>query len=312
MLSVYFDEKHREYFLDRDPHMFRYILNFYRVGKLHTSSEDCNNSFKDELKFFRICPTEVEPCCWEDESHVSIRTKAKKSCLTNAPLDSRRKYLWLLLEDGESSCLGKAIQVFIAFTICISICFTILETVYYGGGLKFQEKFPDLFESVESCCIGVFTLEYFVRLYASTKRLQFVLSKLSLVDVLAFMPFYVDLVVTSLATDKDIKNLTNLLGVFRVLRIVRMIKLSRQFRHMRVVGHMLKIVFVDLGFLFFGFFLANVMFSTVMFYTEYDGGLSNFTSIPNTMWYTVVTMMTVGSGIDFHITTHYKQTYSCA
>jgi hypothetical protein len=294
MLSVFFDKKHREYFLDRDPHMFRYILNFYRIGKLHLSSEDCDESFKDELHFFGICPTELEPCCWEDTTNISIRKK-KKTCVENGPVCSRRKYLWYLLEANDTSRLGNIIQSFIGLIICISTLCTVVETIQCGDGQKCLEKYPEMFSHIEGCCVGVFTLEFLLRFYASEKRITFVFSKLSVIDLMAFVPFYVDLIIANLATDKEkIVSLRSPLSVFRILRIVRMLKLSRLFRHMRVVGHMLKRVFVDLGFLFFAFFLANVMFSTVMFYTEYDGGRGNFTSIPNTMWYTVVTMMTLG------------------
>lgn len=293
MLSVYFDTRRSEYFIDRDPHMFRYILNFYRAGKLHASSEDCTHSFKEELDFYGICSNELQPCCWEDNSKVSIR-KRKKPCTKTTTLNSRRSHMWVLLEKGESTVFGRIIQIFIALTICLSIFFTVLETVYYGNGMKFHERFPDLFQIVESLCTGIFTLEYLLRLYASPKRLQFIVTKLSIIDLLAVLPFYIDLFVTRIAHGDDVRNIRNLLGVFRVLRIIRIVKLSRNLRHMRVVGHMLKIAFVDLGFLFFGFFLANVMFSTLMFYLEYDEGKSKFTSIPKTMWYTIVTMMTVG------------------
>lgn len=293
MLSHFFDTRTCEYFLDRDPHMFRYIFNFYRLGKLHASSEDCTDSFKDELDFFQICPTELQPCCWEDNSKVSIR-KRKKTCSISTPINSTRSFLWLVLEKGEASSLGRFIQVFTALTICLSVFLTILETVHYGNGLKFQEQFPKEFQIAESFCTGVFTLEYILRLYAAPVRLKFVISKLSIIDLLAFLPFYIDILVIYFAKTDDMRNIRNLLGVFRVLRIVRIVKLSRNVRHMRVMGQMLKVAFVDLGFLFFGFFLANVMFSTIMYYLEYNEENSVFTSIPKTMWYSVVTMMTVG------------------
>lgn len=295
MLSIFFDARACEYFLDRDPHMFRYILNFYRLGKLHASSEDCTDSFKDELDFFQICPTELQPCCWEDNTKVSIRQRRKTStCSVSISTNSTRNFLWVVLEKGEASSLGRVIQIFIALVICLSVFLTILETVHYRDGLKFHERFRTEFQTAESFCTGVFTLEYILRLYAAPYRLKFLISKLSIIDLLAFLPFYVDLLVIHFAHTDNVRSIRNLLGVFRVLRIVRIVKLSRNFRHMRVMGQMLKVAFVDLGFLFFGFFLANLMFSTIMFYLEHNEGKSVFTSIPKTMWYTVVTMMTVG------------------
>lgn len=296
MLSVFFDKKHREYFLDRDPHMFRYILNFYRIGKLHMSSEDCNESFRDELNFYGICSTELEPCCWEDSTKISIRKKKRICTGNNKPvLRSRREYLWYLLEGTETSKLGIVIQSFIGLVICLSTVFTIVETAQCGDGRTCLEKSPEMFSLFETVCVGIFTLEYFIRFYAAEKRFAFVFSKLSIIDLMAFIPFYIDLLIANLSTDKEkIVSLRSPFSVFRILRIMRMLKLSRLFRHMRVVGHMLKRAIVDLGFLFFAFFLANLMFSTMMFYAEFDNGRGNFTSIPDTMWYTIVTMMTLG------------------
>lgn len=35
--DFFYDEETSEYFFDRDPDLFRYILTFYRTGKLHVS-----------------------------------------------------------------------------------------------------------------------------------------------------------------------------------------------------------------------------------------------------------------------------------
>ena len=40
VLSMFYDSGKKEYFFDRDPDMFRHILNYYRQGKIHFSKED--------------------------------------------------------------------------------------------------------------------------------------------------------------------------------------------------------------------------------------------------------------------------------
>ena len=65
--SKFYDEHRGEYFIDRDPHLFRYILNYYRSGKLHRSLEDCNESFEEELLFYGIAPQEIHDCCFDED-----------------------------------------------------------------------------------------------------------------------------------------------------------------------------------------------------------------------------------------------------
>ena len=54
LAARFYDQDRKEYFIDRDPHLFRYILNYYRCGKLHRSYDDCHASFEDELSFYGI------------------------------------------------------------------------------------------------------------------------------------------------------------------------------------------------------------------------------------------------------------------
>ncbi|GAA6070790.1 potassium voltage-gated channel subfamily C member 2 isoform X1 [Tachysurus ichikawai] len=53
-----------EYFFDRHPGVFAYVLNYYRTGKLHCPADVCGPLFEEELAFWGIDETDVEPCCW--------------------------------------------------------------------------------------------------------------------------------------------------------------------------------------------------------------------------------------------------------
>ncbi|XP_026504751.1 potassium voltage-gated channel subfamily C member 2 isoform X3 [Terrapene carolina triunguis] len=53
-----------EFFFDRHPGVFAYVLNYYRTGKLHCPADVCGPLFEEELAFWGIDETDVEPCCW--------------------------------------------------------------------------------------------------------------------------------------------------------------------------------------------------------------------------------------------------------
>jgi len=55
-----------EYFFDRDPELFRYILNYYRTGRIHMPRDVCLTAFLDELAFFGIRSDVIADCCHEE------------------------------------------------------------------------------------------------------------------------------------------------------------------------------------------------------------------------------------------------------
>lgn len=55
-----------QYFFDRDPDLFRYILNYYRTGRIHMPRDVCFTAFSDELAYFGIRADIVADCCHED------------------------------------------------------------------------------------------------------------------------------------------------------------------------------------------------------------------------------------------------------
>lgn len=302
-IKLYFDDDKKEYFLDRDPHMFRYILNFYRDGKLHYSYDDCLGAFHEELRFYGIDMDNLNECCWEECYNLSKKICPKNQqhakCACSEPRRDKsflRRWFWNLLENTETNRLGKCVQSFIAVLIYLSVVCTIIETEWCCKDKTCEEKHPQLFFVLDTFCMSVFTSEYILRLYAADHRGKFIVNKMNIVDLMAVAPFYVILLFKhfSPASSSAVENASGLM-VLRMLRVFRIFKLSRHSKHMRQMGRALKRAIVDLGFLFFAFLLTNVVFSSVLYYIEQmKAEETTFKSIPDSMWYTIITMMTVG------------------
>ena len=54
-----------DFFFDRDPAVFAFILGFYRTGELHLPNYVCATAIQKELQFWRVPETLVWDCCWK-------------------------------------------------------------------------------------------------------------------------------------------------------------------------------------------------------------------------------------------------------
>lgn len=158
------------------------------------------------------------------------------------------------------------------------------------GSLSCGERYKIVFFCLDTACVMIFTAEYLLRLYAAPSRLKFMRSVMSVIDVVAIMPYYIGLFMT----DND--DVSGAFVTLRVFRVFRIFKFSRHSQGLRILGYTLKSCASELGFLVFSLAMAIIIFATVMFYAEKNVDGTNFTSIPAAFWYTIVTMTTLGYG----------------
>ena len=170
----------------------------------------------------------------------------------------------------------------------------IAETVPCGedrhSGLKVScgERFGVELFCLDTASVAIFTVEYLLRLYAAPRRCHYVYSAMSIIDVVAILPYYIGLGIT------DNKDLSGAFVTLRVFRVFRVFKFSRHSQGLRILGYTLKSCASELGFLLFSLTMAIVIFATIMFYAEKNVSETKFTSIPEAFWYTIVTMTTLG------------------
>ncbi|XP_050963359.1 potassium voltage-gated channel subfamily D member 2 isoform X2 [Labeo rohita] len=302
--DFFFHEETNEYFFDRDPDIFRHILNFYRTGKLHYPRHECISAYDEELAFFGIIPEIIGDCCYEEykdrrrENAERIQDDEENDNNNDMVLPdmSFRESMWRAFENPHTSTMALVFYYVTGFFIAVSVMANVVETVPCGGGptrakeTSCGERYALAFFCLDTACVMIFTVEYLLRLIAAPSRYKFVKSVMSIIDVVAIMPYYIGLVMT------DNEDVSGAFVTLRVFRVFRIFKFSRHSAGLRILGYTLKSCASELGFLLFSLTMAIIIFATVMFYAEKGSSASKFTSIPAAFWYTIVTMTTLGYG----------------
>ena len=112
----------------------------------------------------------------------------------------------------------------------------IVETVPCGrnqrSGLKIScgERFGVELFCLDTASVGIFTAEYLLRLYAAPRRCHYVSSAMSVIDVVAILPYYIGLGIT------DNKDLSGAFVTLRVFRVFRVFKFSRHSQGLRILA----------------------------------------------------------------------------
>jgi len=302
--DFFFDEVLKEYFFDRDPEVFRHILNYYRTGKLHYPKQECLTQYDEELAFFGIMPDVIGDCCYEDyrdrkrENAERIMDDKADDEEQNGDiiLETVRERMWRAFENPHTSTPALVFYYVTGFFIAVSVMANVVETVPCGEipgrneVLACGDKYKISFFCLDTACVMIFTAEYFLRLFAAPDRWKFMRSVMSVIDFVAIMPYYIGL---TMSDDNEVSGAFVTLRVFRVFRIF---KFSRHSQGLRILGYTLQSCASELGFLVFSLAMAIIIFATIMFYCEKNVEDSTFYSIPAAFWYTIVTMTTLGYG----------------
>lgn len=159
-----------------------------------------------------------------------------------------------------------------------------------------SQTFPhDGFFYIELLCNIWFTFEILIRFTVSPSVPVFLKSPLNWIDFVATLSFYFDMMLQHFF--KDMEN-ADILEFFSIIRILRLFKLTRHSPGLKILIHTFKASSKELTLLVFFLILGMVIFASLVYYAErLDANPHNdFKSIPEGLWWAVVTMTTVGYG----------------
>ena len=198
--------------------------------------------------------------------------------------------IWLLFEDPTSSRYAYVMSISIMTMIIISGTSFLIETIPDN---PLQEH--KAMKAMEMFFVICFTIEYVCRLCSCPNRKQFLLSFLNLIDLFAFLPFYIEIIIPTSASA------TPILRVVRLTRVFRIMKVSKYVAWIKVFTSAMQKSIRPLGMLLYIFLIGIVLCSTAIYFIEKDvinpqTDEKAFESIPLSFWWAIITMTTVGYG----------------
>ena len=178
---------------------------------------------------------------------------------------------------------GKVFDVLLLIFIAASVLTVMLESIE-----PLQREYARWFAIVEWGFTIIFTLEYLLRLYAVLRPVNYATSLFGIVDLLAILPTYLVLVVPTAQYFLIIRAL-------RLIRIFRIFKMAHFIKEGNIIMQALKAsrakIIVFLTFVS----LLVIIIGAIMYLIE-GGSNEGFSSIPRGIYWSIVTLTTVGYG----------------
>lgn len=191
-----------------------------------------------------------------------------------------------IIEESDTRA-GRIFDYTIQTLIVLSLVSFTLETIP-----QYSQKWSTEFNIFESFVITVFTAEYLLRILVSHRKTKYIFSFYGIIDLLAILPFYI-------ATNVDLRTIR----LFRLFRLLRLLKLAR---YNDALLRMKKAIILakDELVIFSVLTLILLYLSAVgIYYFENEVQPDKFSSIVDSLWWSVATLTTVGYGDVYPVTT---------
>lgn len=185
---------------------------------------------------------------------------------------------------GSDSKTGKRFDIVLMVAIVVSILIVTCDSLVKGN-LWMMRTFIGL----EYVLTIFFTLEYIARLYCSPKPKAYALSFFGLIDLLSILPMYLGFFVKS-------ARFMIVLRSFRLIRVFRIFKLFAFLQEGYLLLESIRASMRKISVFFLFVVIIVICLGTVMYIVEHQEPGTQFTDIPTSIYWSVVTLTTVGYG----------------
>jgi voltage-gated potassium channel len=204
-------------------------------------------------------------------------------------------------ELGESKA-DKFVNIFIISLIILNVLAVMIETID-----SIHLKYKIYFDWFDRISVFIFTLEYILRVWSCTHdprykgsikgRIKYMLTPGAIIDLLAFLPFYIHLITGPGSLD------LRTLRILRLMRLFRLFRLTAYTKSAQMIFNVFKSRINELILSFIMVVFLVIIASCLLYFAEHNAQPKDFSSIPATLWWAVVTLTTTGYGDMKPITT---------
>lgn len=204
----------------------------------------------------------------------------------------------LLEEQHDLSVRARMVRAVLIVLILLNVVAYMLESVP-----EMSQVYKQWFLNFEYFSVAVFSVEYVLRLWVADRRdpqahpvacrLRNMFRPLMIVDLMAILPFYLPLLIPM-----DLIFLRSL----RLMLLARVLKLGRYSDAMRVFGSVVRSKKEQLAVVCFILGILLIIASSLVYHFEHEVQPGVFESIPQAMWWAVITLTTVGYGDAYPVT----------
>ena len=204
---------------------------------------------------------------------------------------SLREKVHYVLSDEKSPWFFPVNNV-IALVIVAATILVILET-----DEPLYNQYARYFLLAEFAVLIVFSIEYALRVWSSPQPLRYMTSFFGIIDLLSIVPG-VFLILFPTSVTYHTLGIIRILRVLRLLRTFRLVRLVIPKHHRERMSREFKntVTLINLEIYLFALATVIVFSGTLMYLAESHLPESKFHSIPDGLWWAIVTVSTVGYG----------------